>query len=807
MARPVRGVPTNLGESGDALRAVTRFGSGAENIGQGLGQIASGVGQIADAVSDARMRADTAADALLATRALGETRTLLTQRVSQLDPLAADYADQVQRVTDETTGTALFGTTFARRDSRQSFEARMADLAANTQIGAAETRVRAVRQEAEAAVRESMDTARAEIELNPRNAALVLGRVREEIQGLRGVFPQASLDRMARGFAREVLQAEVTGLIRQGDIGSARRLVDRALTEGGVNQATARALRAGVQAAANQREVRSTADEAEMERQLLDAAVRSQDDPEALVGLLQNVEALIEDGRFSRTTGTIAAGQRLRSTIEGYLRRDAAQERQAGRAEARETRSAEQEAFAGLLRRSLTEGDTPEGQRGVLSALEADIEGGTFTTTAGLRDARELRDRLRRDLDQGAPGAEMARTVRGMLAGAERESQQRVAAVRTVFEGGNITPTVAGRALPALADANLRQMLQEQGREAASITPEERRDAELQAGVYITSRGAAEVPRQTMLQLAQMEQSQDPNTRAMAAQVWHSIHEVNPTAATRLRRQLPGTDAILTATAVEGARPTPQALLNVAQMTLTLGADVVATRSRAALEDLGTRDGQINPRAEVQRVIGRPEPVLEEAYRRAYQTAFMLTPDRGFAQQRAQEAVRQSAPLSRVGTSEHRPIGVSFEQATSPEVRAYVGGDEAFAELMTERLRRLFEENGLRDVRFFLTPMRGGQPDAEGRVPFVVRYETPAGLPGFLTARDNRPFYAPRTVAEADEMLGGALTRRRQEAVERPGVNPAIRDSDRRRREMDEQLRRNITDPLPRGPRLPRPTQ
>lgn len=811
MARPVRGVPTNLGESGDALRAITRFGSGAENIEQGLRGIAGGANELAGAVSEARTRADTAADALLATRALGDARTLLTQRLSRLDPLASDYADQVQRITEETTSTALFSTTFARQESRRVFETRMADLTANTQIGAAETRVRAVRQEAEASIRESMETARAEIELNPRNASLVLGRVREEIQGLRGVFPQASLDRMARGFARDVLQAEVTGLIRQGDIGGARRLVDRALAEGGVNQATARALRAGVQAAANQREARLTSDEAEMERQIRDAIMRSADDPEALLGQLQNINQLIEDGRFSRTTGTIATGERLRATIEGYLRRDAALERRADQADAREIRSAEREAFAGLLQRSLTPGgDSPEALRGILTDLETSIGNGVFTTDTGLRGARELRDRLRHDLTRGTPGEELARTVRSALAGAERASRQQTEAVQIVLDGGNVTPAVANRALPALADAELRQVLAAEGRDATTITPEERTAAEIRAGVYIVSRGAPEVPRQTQIQLMQMEQSQDPRVRAMVAQTWHMMHDANPAAADRLRRLLPGTDALLVVASNEGARPSLEALQTAAQAVSVLGTEVASSRARAASDHLGAAAGRLNPRAEVQEALGRPEPALEETYNRAFRAAFVHNPNRDFAQQRAREAVRQASPESRVGTRPHRVIGASFEQAASPEVRAAIGGDEAFAEMATEGFRRALAAARLGDVEFSVVPIGGGRPDAEGRFPFVVRYTTPAGVFGFLYAPGNQPFYAPRTVN--DLTVPGSPFReiypeRLRGATERPGTNPAVRASDRRRQEMDEQLRRNITDPLPRGPRLPRPNQ
>jgi len=580
------------------------------------------------------------------------------------------------------------------------------------------------------------------------------------------------------------------------------------LAEGGVNPATARALRSAVQAAANRRTTGETAREVEQYRQILDAASRSRDDPEALAGLLQNVEALIQDGAFSRTAATIGQGDRLRNVIQGYIRggeRAAAAE---GRAEEREVRTQETEIFRGLGALATEAGNDPERLRGVLNALDQNIEAGQFTTEAALGRARRLRGEIERGLRGTNPGEQAARAIRGMLGAAEQNTRATAQAVQTVLDGGAVTQRNADLALPALADAHLQRVLQEQGRGVETITEADRVQADLTAGLMIARTRGNAMPRRVEQRLRAMETSANAEDRVAAALRWHEFHQENPEAAAQLRRNLPNTDAMLIATQQEGTDPSPQLLRQTAEAMLTTSAADIAARARAATERLGGQEGRINPRTEVRDVIGTAAPELVPTYQRAFQAAFAMSGDEVMARRQAQEAVRAAAPVSRVGTSEFRVMnGTSLEQETPLAVRRAVGGDGRFADFVVEHLRRQ-----MGDVRFSVVPIadtaeRNRLRGPAGQTPFVVRYQTPTGI-GILGTPERGPtlIYAPQTEAEARGMfpvIGEALA----EARERPGVPQAIRDSDRRRREMDEQLRRNITEPLPRGARLPRPNQ
>jgi hypothetical protein len=209
---------TEFESTGNRARSVAAGSPGGAGFNR---TTATDIGAGALVAMDALQKINAERDAVASVKAESAYVLEREKKMSELDPLAADYSERVKQIWgDGKDAIAAAGLTTPA--AQTDLERRLARHGASAELIGIKLRKDAVSKEGLLTAKDSMDATAAKIRNDPANANAYLSEFQGSMERLKGVMDPNQMREFARTSADELAKNQVIGYAEKGNFGAAR---------------------------------------------------------------------------------------------------------------------------------------------------------------------------------------------------------------------------------------------------------------------------------------------------------------------------------------------------------------------------------------------------------------------------------------------------------------------------------------------------------------------------------------------------------------------------------------------------------
>lgn len=312
---PVAQVAAGAG-AGNARSALVNFAVRGPRTNP-LQELGASLESYADLAQENAVRADN----LRSVEAEGTFQKRVTTGIQDLDPLAPDYRDQVERVYSESAEAVQADTEFTTRQVAEEFQLRLKEQSNKGSLLAIVNQREALAEDATRRYGEAADETLADIRQDPDGADDYLAAFAGKTQRLNDAIPPESRRKLAEAFGDDALVAQIEGLALAGRYDEAKEAADA--NQGDLTTEAFRGIKRRI------REIENTARQDELAataKTVADIEIRIDDETtvSGLDRLRREIDVLQETGLFEGRQGTRSSlVKQINTARERLLKQDA----------------------------------------------------------------------------------------------------------------------------------------------------------------------------------------------------------------------------------------------------------------------------------------------------------------------------------------------------------------------------------------------------------------------------------------------------------------------------------------------------